>query len=112
MPASTSSKTMHSAEFFAAAATWIARLMRDSSPPEATLAMLLGGWPGLALPRNSTSSLPCAPNSRSLGRLARLGAHKESDPLAAVRADSVLAGSQAHPEAPARHAERLHELRD
>jgi hypothetical protein len=44
-----------------------ARLMRDSSPPEATLARLLGGCPGLALTRNSISSLPCAPNSASLG---------------------------------------------
>ena len=67
MPASTSSNTMQRAEVFAAAATCTARLMRDSSPPEATLARLLGACPGFALTRNSMSSLPCAPNSASLG---------------------------------------------
>ncbi len=41
--------------------------MRDSSPPEATLARLLGACPGFALTRNSTSSLPLEPNSASLG---------------------------------------------
>jgi len=50
MPASTSSNTMQSGEEEARPATCTARLMRDSSPPEATLARLLSGCPGLHSP--------------------------------------------------------------
>ena len=32
---------------------------RASSPPEATLAIARGGWPGLVLTRNSIRSMPC-----------------------------------------------------
>ena len=60
--------------------------MRDSSPPEATLARLLSGWPGI-------------------------GAHQKLDAVAAVRAELLLGGLDAHREAPAGHAERLHEAR-
>ena len=41
------------------AATSIARLIRASSPPEATLRKGRGGWPGLAETRNSQRSAPC-----------------------------------------------------
>ncbi|MNN20098.1 hypothetical protein D3C81_1333590 [compost metagenome] len=49
--------------------TWIARLIRDSSPPEATLARALSGCPGLALTSSSTCSRPwgCS-SSLLLGR--------------------------------------------
>ena len=46
-------------------ATWIARLMRDSSPPDATLARLRGGTPGLAATWNSIVSRPYALPSAS-----------------------------------------------
>ena len=58
---------MHNEGALPAAITWTARLMRDNSPPEATFARLFGGWPGLALTRNSISSLPAAENSPSEG---------------------------------------------
>ena len=40
--------------------TWMARLIRDSSPPDATFASGRTGWPGLALTRNSIPSSPVA----------------------------------------------------
>ncbi|MNP35474.1 hypothetical protein D3C76_1288080 [compost metagenome] len=43
--------------------TWIARLIRDSSPPEATLARPLSGWPGLALTSSSICSRPWGDSS-------------------------------------------------
>ncbi len=62
----------------------MARLIRDSSPPEATLARALSGWPGLALTRNSTCSSPCGCGS------------------------SLLPACSSMAEAPARHAQGLH----
>jgi hypothetical protein len=48
-----------------AVATWMARLMRDSSPPEATLASGCSGWPGLALTWKAMLSSPLAPTPSS-----------------------------------------------
>jgi hypothetical protein len=58
MPASTSSKIMQVRALRRAEATCTARLMRDSSPPEATFATGFGGSPGFALTRNSMRSAP------------------------------------------------------
>ncbi|MNP53330.1 hypothetical protein D3C76_1477980 [compost metagenome] len=43
--------------------TWIARLIRDSSPPDATFAKAFNGWPGLALTSSSTCSSPLGSSS-------------------------------------------------
>ena len=59
-PASTSSKTRHCRWAALSVATCRARLMRDSSPPEAVPARGRGGWPGFALTMNSISSRPCS----------------------------------------------------
>src|SRR5882672_8884245 len=58
IPASTSSKIRVGTAAALLVITWIARLMRDSSPPDATLARARGSVPGLVETRNSTSSLP------------------------------------------------------
>jgi hypothetical protein len=58
MPTSTSSNTMLGTVLALAVTTWIARLMRDSSPPEAILPRGWVGLPGLVLTRNSMSSPP------------------------------------------------------
>ena len=59
MPTSTSSNTRLGVSEVCAVITCIARLIRDSSPPEATLISGLGGCPGLVLTRNSIDSSPC-----------------------------------------------------
>ena len=58
MPVSTSSKTIVGTASMPSAATSIAREMRASSPPEATLRSARGGCPGLAETRNSQRSAP------------------------------------------------------
>ena len=57
-PLSTSSNTMVGMALPSLAMTWIERLMRDNSPPDAILASDCGAWPGLALIRNSMLSMP------------------------------------------------------
>ncbi|MNC54350.1 hypothetical protein D3C75_1038290 [compost metagenome] len=63
MPTSTSSNTRVGMRDVCAVITWMARLMRDSSPPEATLARALRGCPGLALTSSSTCSRPLGSSS-------------------------------------------------
>ena len=64
-PLSTSSKTIVGIVLPSLAMTWIARLMRDNSPPDATRDSGIGGCPGLALIRNSISSMPQARRASS-----------------------------------------------
>ena len=58
IPTSTSSKISVGTALSRLVMTWIASPMRDSSPPEATLARLRSGWPAFAATRNSTASTP------------------------------------------------------
>ena len=60
MPVSTSSNTSVGTRVRVAATTSIARLIRESSPPEATRSSGRALWPGLAAMRNSISSVPAA----------------------------------------------------
>ena len=62
MPASSSSKTSVSPP----ATTAIASAMRESSPPDAVCATGESGRPGFGRIRNSTSSAPVGPGSRSV----------------------------------------------
>ena len=52
MPASTSSKISVGVVCVAAVTTWMARLMRDSSPPEAILCKAPAGLPGMVAIKN------------------------------------------------------------
>ena len=58
MPTSTSSKIMHGTKFWLAVVTCKAKLMRESSPPEATLFNALGSMPEWPATKNSTVSKP------------------------------------------------------
>ncbi len=78
---------MHMADVLAAAATWTARLMRDSSPPDATFGEALERLPGIRT-------------------------DQELDVIAALGAEFAVARQDVHGETSTRHAERLHQRGD
>ncbi|MNC85211.1 hypothetical protein D3C83_08000 [compost metagenome] len=65
IPASTSSKMSVGTRATRLVTVWIARLSRDSSPPEATFDSGCGAMPLCVETRNSTCSNPCWPGSSS-----------------------------------------------
>ncbi|MNC90764.1 hypothetical protein D3C83_69060 [compost metagenome] len=71
--------------------SWIARLMRDSSPPEATFARGRSGRLGCEVTSNSTASMPAAEGSSSARRVTA----KRPPFIASVCMPSVTAADSA-----------------
>ena len=73
-------------------------MTRDSSPPEAALATVRAGLPGLAASRISTSSAPCRAQPRAAGRDGDVDGrlpHREVGELAGHGAAEPLGGRPA-----------------